>query len=341
MRMKLLRASLLGASLLAGVAVTGAAWGWGSTGHRLVGEEALRALPAYAPAFLRSPAGIADVGEYAREPDRWRGSGKVHDNERDPAHFIDLDDDGKTLGGLSLDELPATRRDYEGALRARNIEPGKAGYLPYATIDMWQQVTKDMAYWRVLSLMEGRETGSAKKAWYRADRIRREELTLRDIGILAHYMGDATQPMHLSIHYNGWGDFSNPQGFTTEKVHVPLEGPYVGANITAADVRTHIGAYTPCTDKIELCVVTRLKRSYQQVIPMYQLEKDGGFKDGDPRGKAFMAERLGQGASDLRDAILDAWRESKTQGVGYPAASYDDFVAGKVADPWGLLYGND
>jgi hypothetical protein len=61
------------ASLVIGSAIAGTAWGWGATGHRLLAEEAMRALPNYTPSFLRSPAGIADVGEYAREPDRWRG----------------------------------------------------------------------------------------------------------------------------------------------------------------------------------------------------------------------------------------------------------------------------
>ncbi|MGA9658801.1 MAG: hypothetical protein WBQ60_06850 [Asticcacaulis sp.] len=324
-----------------GLVVAGSAGAWGSTGHRIVGEEALRALPVYMPDFLRSEAGVTDAGEYAREPDRWRGSGAVHDAERDPAHFMDLDDEGLTAAGLSLDQLPKTRPDYEAALRAKGIDPSKEGYLPYATIDAYQQVIKDMAYWRVLKLMEGRETDAAKKAWYHADRVRREDLTLRDIGILAHYVGDATQPMHLSIHYNGWGKFPNPEGYTTDKIHVPLEAPYVTAHIDSHAVRTHMPAYEACTAPIETCVATRLKRNFTFLIPLYKLEKDGGFAEGDPRGVTFMAERLGQGAGDLRDMLVDAWRESTTMSLGYKRATYDDFVAGRVADPYEKLYGDD
>jgi hypothetical protein len=336
-----MRLKTLMASVVIGAAVAGTAWGWGATGHRLLAEEAMRALPAYVPAFLRSSEGIVDVGEYAREPDRWRGAGDVHDSDRTPAHFIDLDDQGLTLAGQSLDNLPKTRSDYEAALRAKSIDPAKAGYLPYATIDAYQQVIKDMAYWRILNLMEGREADRTKKAWYRADRVRREDLTLRDIGVLAHYMGDTTQPLHLSIHYNGWGTFPNPDGYTNEKIHGPLEGAFVQANVTGADLRAGIGAYVPCTSAAEVCINGRIRHHFQQVIPLYQLEKAGGFKEGDPRGKAFITARLAEGASDLRDALLDAWRDSKTMPVGYPAAIYDDFVASKVADPYGSLYGND
>ena len=42
---------------------------------------------------------------------------------------------------------------------------------------------------------EKRETNMERQAWYRADRIRREALILRDIGVLAHYVGDGSQPL--------------------------------------------------------------------------------------------------------------------------------------------------
>ncbi len=329
------------ATMVLGSVVAGAAWAWGSSGHRFIGEEAMRALPDYTPAFLRTSQAISDVGEYSREPDRWRGSGKVHDNDRDIAHFIDLDDNGNTLAGVSLDNLPTTRSDYEAAIRAKGIDPYKAGYLPYATVDAYQQVVKDLAFWRVLNYLEPKETDRTKKAFYHADRLRREQLTLRDIGILSHYVGDGSQPLHLSIHYNGWGDYPNPQGFTLEKIHSPLEGVYVHDNITAADVRTNMHAYTPCTDPVMACITAHLKQSYTYIAPFYQLEKDGGFKPGDPRGKAFLAARIGQGAADLRDVLLDAWRDSKTMQVGYKMGTYDDFVGGKVPDPYTTLYGDD
>eukprot|EP01042_Synura_sphagnicola_P013825 gene13825-17517_t len=110
---------------------------WGDTGHRTIGAEAMRALPRTLPAFLHTPFAINSVGEYSREPDLWRGSGTIHDADRDPAHFIALDDDGKTLAGLGLEALPATRSLFEAALRAKGIDPAKAGYLPYSTADAY------------------------------------------------------------------------------------------------------------------------------------------------------------------------------------------------------------
>jgi len=313
------------------------AFAWGDSGHRMVGQEAMRALPSDMPAFLRTPAGITDVGEYSREPDLWRGSGSIHDAERDPAHSIALTDDGLTLAGVDLDHMPATRSDYEATLRARGVVPAKAGYLYYSTIDAWQQVTKDMAYWRLISHAESRERDPAKKAWLVAMRLRRENLMLRDIGILSHYVGDATQPMHVSIHSNGWGDYPDPKGYTKAMIHWPIEGGYVRGHVTADMVRAKIAAYVPC-DGVEACLAHRLERNFTQVEPIYALEKDGGFRETDARGPAYLAGLLARGASDLRDDVMDAWRASLDMGVGHEQVPCKDLLSGDH-DLYVLLYG--
>lgn len=38
-------------------------------------------------------------------------------------------------------------------------------------------------------------------------------------------MGDASQPMHVSVHFNGWGNCPNPNGHTdSKKIHFYFEG---------------------------------------------------------------------------------------------------------------------
>ena len=76
--MKRLAIAALALVAVAAPAVTVTAWG--NTGHRLIGVAAMRALPDDLPAFLRTPGAIADVGELAREPDRWKGGGQPHDD---------------------------------------------------------------------------------------------------------------------------------------------------------------------------------------------------------------------------------------------------------------------
>ena len=237
-----------------------AALAWGSMGHREIGFDAIKALPQELPAFLRTDASADAVGELSREPDRWRDAGKIHDTDRDPAHFVNIDDAGHVFHGPDIHQLPATREAYDQAIRADGAyDMTKVGWLPYSIVDTWQQVAKDFGYWRVdTAAMETAKTPQMK-AWFEADRVEREKLILRDIGEMSHYVGDASQPMHVTIHYNGWGPFPNPDGYTMEKIHSPLEGIYVHENIKADMVAAKMSPYAPCEGPIQPCVVAYLE----------------------------------------------------------------------------------
>jgi hypothetical protein len=331
------------AALLAAMAASlpaSSALAWGATGHRLIGQVAVAALPDEVPAFVRSPRAIQDIGELAREPDRWRGAGKVHDTTRDPAHFVDVDDDGRILGGPPLFALPPTRTDYESALRAVGTESARAGYLPYAIIDGWQQLAKDFAYWRILTAAIPRERDAARKAWMTRDLERREAQTIQDLGLWAHYVGDASQPMHVSVHYNGWGSFPNPHGYTQTRVHVPFEGDFVRRSVSIEQVRAALTPPDPCADAIETCVSRYLAQTTARVITYFELQKAGGFSGVDPRGPTFARERVAAGAAALRDLVTAAWRASAKGSIGYPALSVESVVDAK-ADPYEALYGED
>jgi hypothetical protein len=316
---------------------------WGNTGHRLIGVAAMRALSDDLPAFLRTPASIADVGELAREPDRWKGAGQPHDRERDTAHFIDFDDNGFAMNanGPSIDALPRLKSDYDAALTKAGLSVDDAGYLPYAMMDAYQNLGRDFAYWRVLTAAEARESDPGKKAWYRADRERREALILRDIGVLAHYVGDGSQPHHMSIHFNGWGDHPNPEGFTnSRRTHAIFEGEFTSRVARLDTVEAAMSQ--PQVSGLDLRARTAgyLKTTLGTVIPFYRLEKAGGFRDADPRGAAFVTERLAAGASELRDLIILSWRESGTASIGWPAVKVAEVEAGTV-DPWVSMIGED
>jgi hypothetical protein len=331
--------------LLALAALAGAAgWGgqalaWGDTGHRMIGELAIQALPPMIPAFLRAPEAARDVGELAREPDRSRGAGRTHDTDRDAGHFVDGDDEGKILGGPPLGHVPLTRAEYETQLRAVGADSWKAGYLPYSIIEGWQQLVKDFAYWRADAAGERLASDPAHKAWLAADRARRERQVINDLGVWAHYVGDASQPLHTTVHYNGWGPGPNPNGYTLEHIHVPLEAAYVTKNVTAQAVRGRMRPYVNCGCRIDEATGAYLVAESQTMIPLYELEKSGGFKDGDPRGVAFMTDRIAEGASELRDLVIAAWNASGAMTVGYPGVAALDVEAGKAGDAYELLYG--
>lgn len=337
--------------VLAGAAALGSATSvdaWGATGHRLVGVAAVRALPDELPAFLRTPAAAADVGELSRDPDRTKGAGQPHDRERDSAHFVDLDDAGHVMNpaGMTLDALPELKSEYDAALLAAGIKVNDAGYLPYAIMDGFQQLARDFATWRVLNAAEGRELDPGKKAWYRADRERREALILRDLGYLSHYVGDGSQPMHVSVHYNGWGDYPNPEGFTNSRqTHGAFEGAYIRRNVRLDAVEAAMPA--PRLDGFDMRARTAayLNTTLTQIAPFYRAEKTGAFAAdaaGEPlsAGTAFAVERVAAGAAELRDLTILAWRAAGEQSIGWPAVKVSDVEAG-TADPWTAMIGED
>jgi hypothetical protein len=322
------------------LAASGAALAWGSTGHRLIGIAAIQALPDSLPGFVHTPQAALDMGELAREPDRWRDSGKVHDTMRDPGHFVDLDDQGKVLGGPELKALPPTRTDYDTALRLVGSDAAKAGWLPYAIVDGWEELAKDFADWRadVAGLRLDRDP--AHQAWLERDKARREYLTLRDLGTLAHYVGDGSQPLHASVHYNGWGPGPNPEGFTLQRIHSPFEGPFVRDHVTLAAVKAAMPPPADCHCAMMVRIQDYLARTNTQVVPLYRLEKAGAFQNASPPGVSFATLQVAAGASELRDLIVSAWNTSATESVGYPATPVGQVEAGQAA-AYPLLYGDD
>jgi hypothetical protein len=336
-KFKSLTAALVAATV---VGLPAQALAWGAYGHRMIGTLATQALPAELPAFVRRAS--TDVGELSREPDRSRGAGKMHDTDRDAAHFVDIDDNGTALGGPSLSAMPPLRADYEKALQAAGENSWSAGYLPYAILDRYQQLTQDFAYWRVLKAAEENRSWRAHRAWFRADRVRREASILRTMGELSHFVGDGSQPLHVTSHYNGWGDGPNPQGFTKARIHAPFEGEFVVDNIRADAVRAQMpGPAAKTGAAIEPRIAAYLSRTNSFVAPLYALEKAGGLAKGDARGIAFTTGRMAEGAAELRDLVTLAWAASLDNKVGWkPPVAVRDVLAGKI-DPYAALYGTD
>ena len=335
------RVPLLLSAALFSASVASDAWAWGAEGHRLIGVAAMRALPSSLPAFLRSPAAVWNVGELAREPDRWRRAGAAHDDELNSGHFVNLDDSGKVGGVFPLSALQPSRGDYDTALRGGGTNQYVTGYLPYSIIIGFEQLRMDFGYWRV-DLGGEKHTKTAKaRAWFASDRKLHELLIVRDLGVWAHFVGDASQPMHVSVHHDGWGNkYPNPENLTVGAgLHAKFEGTFVHANFRQADMAALMPAARDCSCKIEDETVAYLNRTFEKVLPLYRLDKQGGFEGSDARGKAFVGERLAAGAGELRDLIAEAWRQSETITVGYPEVPVKDGKAGQAT--LGSLQGLD
>ena len=320
---------LLSVSVLA-VPPSAPAFAWGATGHEFVSGLAAEALPEELPAFLRTPAVVADIAVLGRELDRSKGSGNPHDAERDAGHFVHLDDDGLVGGVLALEALPITREAYNAALSAKGKTQYDTGYLPYAIVDGWQQLVKDFGYWRAASIGAKTAASAADRAWFDADRQRREVIILRDLGVWSHYAGDASQPMHVSVHFNGWGAHPNPQGFSNSRtLRVDYQSTFVRARIDRAEVKREVVPYRACTCTIWDRMRAVILDSHRAVVPFFELEKQGAFTGDAKAGIAFTNTRIASGASSVRDMVVDAWRASTDTNVGYPQVLMRDIESGK------------
>lgn len=298
-------------ALLPAVLLPARCFAWGSQGHRIINGVAMQMLPPDLPAFLRTPDALGTVVFLGPEPDRWRSSQEPELKEATaPEHFIDLE-----LADLAApDGLPAQRDSFlrdlaRSRATAMPMTPQRVGLLPWQIENCYQRLAVDMRVYRQ-RLAAGRDLSGIQQA------------ILYDIGILGHFVGDGSQPLHTTVDYNGWVEARNPQGFTRSRtLHRQFETEFVQRNLTAAQVRALVPAQPGPQVPLFPGIVDYLRASHRQVQELYRLEKSGGFSgSGTAESRIFTAERLAAGASMLRDLIDTAWAQS---AVSHESASHD------------------
>lgn len=294
------------------------AFAWGGKGHRIINAAAARAFPATLPDFTRSNDAAIEIERLGPELDRLKDAGHVWDAEHDVAHFIDIGDDG-TVDGIVLTALPPTREGFDSALRAKNTTQYKQGYLPYSLADGWEELRKEFALWRddVANAQKAPNPSALLEAqrWKVVD----EASILHTIGVWGHFVGDASQPLHVTVHYNGWGNYSNPEHFTSnDHLHAFFESEFVNANVDEAKVVAKVAPLNDCAatgapldDAHVMSMMTSYLGASAATVPaLYRIEQRQGFQNATPEAVGFAEERLAFGASELRDLVVCAWENS-------------------------------
>lgn len=303
-----------------------AAAAWGRAGHMLVSRIGTETLPDAVPAFLRTKQAVDEITLLGPEADNLKGSGRSVDKDEDPGHYVDIGDDGRIMGAVMLAALPPDREAYDTALRAVNSDQYKAGFLPYSLIDGFEIIRKDLAYWRVDDFGARTAASPGDRAYFANLRALRETLTLRDIGYWSHFVADGSQPLHDTIHYDGWEErYPGSKG-----LHAKFESNYVNDFVKYEAVKSRVKPFAPCACTIEQAVPAYLAGSAAQVVPLYELFKSGAFAGGTEAGVNFTADRLAYGATALRNMIVEAWLDSANQTVGYPPKKVRDIESGQI-----------
>jgi hypothetical protein len=270
------------------------AQGWGTHGHELSGRAAAMKLPAETPRFFRNAAN--QLAYLNPEPDRWRSRDesnldKALDSAAAPDHFLDLE----LVPPAAFNAV--NRHDFTAELIKAGQKPTTTGFVPFRILELFQRLRVEFRLWRA-------EKNSNRRRWI-------EQRIINDAGILGHYVTDVANPLHTTIHYNGWsGD--NPKGYTTftreNGIHYRFEELYVQTHIQLNDALPLIGA-ARVIEKPREEIWNYLRASNTLVEQLYILDKQEPFDDKTVslEHKKFVSARLAAGAQMLRDLWWTAW----------------------------------
>lgn len=270
---------------------------WGEEGHTMIGRVAAEKLPASMPAFFRAAA--PQLAYLNPEPDRWRASredttlagamGPYYAYE----HFVDLE--LVSAGAMAARD----RNAFADSLRAAGQNPAVVGALPFRVLELTDRLRREFSLWR-------HAPDSATRSFI-------EQRIINDAGILGHYVSDAANPHHTTIHHNGWvGD--NPKGYTTDRTfHGRFESEYVRTHIAMADFAGLVPPVPHTVVPLQDSLRAYLDRSHGQLDRLYTLDKQEPFGAATTGAdhKQFTAERMADGARMLRDIWFTAWVTSR------------------------------
>ena len=289
---------------------------WGAAAHRVVSRAAILTLPGDVPTFLARQ--IDWIGSRSVLADTWRGPSEPFAKAaEDPNHVWYMEQ------FAFLRQIPRSRDEfmlavYDEQLRLRATDPGRAaltnihytGTLPYAATEGYERLKVAFRTWRDLQEQKQDPTFIEQDAAFY-------------VGWMSHYIADGAQPIHTSIHHDGWvGD--NPKNYTRDGgIHWLFENTFVDAiALTERDIQPRIPAKATKIADPFTAVLAHLDRAHTRVEQVYALEQRGAYKDGSSRdGRELVYTCVADAATLLRDLIYTAWL---TSGVPVPAFAADD-----------------
>lgn len=299
---------------------------WDYEGHYVINQLALASLPTNFPAFALTPAARERIAFLAGEPDRWRNSpDRQLEQANPPNHYIDLEELGQY--GLTPETLPPLRYDFVGQLAVfsaahsaefPSADPAKdkahtrnlVGFLPWQITEDFDRLKSGFSYLKTYE-HDGGTPVEIENA---------RENIIYVMGVMGHYVGDGSQPLHTTDCFNGWvGD--NPHGYTTEHTFHPwIDGGYFRAT-GGLKSDPMVGKIHPAErvgnpaqpDGMFRAVVSYLVAQNKLVEPLYRLEKDGqlsGEGEKGLAGRSFLDGQLVKAGQMLGDIWFTAWQEA-------------------------------
>ncbi|MBY0504885.1 MAG: hypothetical protein K2X03_13310 [Bryobacteraceae bacterium] len=279
---------------------------WGVRGHHEINRAAMRGMAADGPAFLKvQQEYIVALGPV---PDSWRTPAEPFLKIlEDPNHGW-FQEQAQSL----MRNPPRSRYEFVLALY-REYEKTKdpltnvrwTGTIAYAAIESYERIQAGMRRYRAAQA-NGQDT-----------RFIETEIATH-IGYLGHYAADAANPMHDSIHHDGWVG-ENPSQFATDPaVHGRFETAFVDLiQLTSDDLLPRMKAAQVLEDPFT-AMLQHIERSYAELEHAYALDKSGALKDPEnAEARALVYQLTSSAAGLLRDLVHTAWvRSAERNGAG-------------------------
>jgi hypothetical protein len=137
------------------------------------------------------------------------------------------------------------------------------------------------------------------------------------MGVMGHFVGDASQPLHTTKHFNGWVG-ENLSHYTTEHTfHQLIDGGFFnrtgGIDVKKLSAKIHPAEkITAASDPngIFRTSVDFVVANNQLVEPLYKMEKEGKLStegDAGAEGRAFLETQIVKSGQLLGNLWLTAW----------------------------------
>ncbi|MBI4530615.1 MAG: hypothetical protein HY709_03750 [Candidatus Latescibacteria bacterium] len=263
------------------------AFPWWDTGHVLIAEIALIQLPPDVPEFLKEQK--ATLTYMSTEPDNWRKYGDALRLAEGPNHYLDLETIDKHVEAVTpLSDRYSAIFSYQ----AKGDSVQHVGLLPYQILEYYQRLKGEFKRYRERTV----------------DQKAIEAAIVVYAGLMSHYVGDVSQPLHTTIHFNGRVN-ERREVIAQKGIHSRFEGPFVERYIHVADCLKFVDAPRVCADP-SAEVMKAILASHRLVDTVYQLDATGKLDQPDQETIEFVQRRIAAGAQLLVDLWYTAWVES-------------------------------
>jgi hypothetical protein len=298
---------------------------WWLTGHTVINRTGIATLPAEVPDFLKRQ--IDWIGARSMVPDSWR------DTTEPSLRAIEIPNHNWYLENTAvLPSVPRSRNEFivmadglsfplpsgpgrgngpSGA--AANVPAGGPGFspgvgsvrgvrntgtLPYAMFENYERLKVAFRVWRGLRAKH-EDTGFVEldAAFY--------------AGWLGHYVADGGNPLHTSVHHNGWVG-ENPKRYAQDRyIHDRFEGEFVDLiGLTEKHIRDRVAAPQVLADPFA-AFLAYLDRSHTRVEQVYVLDQRHAYEDAsNTEARELVFTCTAEASAMLRDLVYTAWQAS-------------------------------